>query len=99
MCGAYYKRRWFFKGFIFALVFIAVLSLVLLLLWNWLMPAIFELTTITYLQAVGILILSKILLTGVGKRPGHYYGRSKYWHEKFENHDAEKDSENKGTVI
>jgi len=99
MCGAYNKRRWFFKGFIFALVFIAVLSLVLLLLWNWLMPAIFGIPTITYIQAAGLLILSKILLTGVGKRPGHYYyNRRKYWHEKFENPDMDNENQNKDTV-
>jgi len=96
MCAVYNKKRWFFKGFIFVLVFIAVLSLAVMLLWNWLMPLIFGITTINYLQAIGLLILSKILLTGVGKRPSPYsYNRRKYWHEKFEKHFHEEDD--KGT--
>jgi len=35
---------------------------VIMWLWNWLMPEIFGLTTLTYWQAVGLFILSKILL-------------------------------------
>lgn len=94
MCGAYNKKRWFFRGFIFALVFIAVLSLAVMLLWNWLMPIIFGISAITYFQATGLLILSKILLTGVGKRPSPYhFSRRKYWHEKFE----KNDQDDKGT--
>jgi magnesium-transporting ATPase (P-type) len=95
MCAVQNKRRWFFKGFLFVIVFISVLSLATMLLWNWLMPMIFGITSITYLQAMGLLILSKILLTGIGKRPSPYsYGRRKYWHEKFEKHF--NDEENKG---
>lgn len=35
-------------------------------LWNWLMPEIFGLTTLTYWQAIGIFILSKIVFGGFG---------------------------------
>lgn len=95
MCAIHNRKRWFFKGFIFVLVFIAVLSLAVMLLWNWLMPMIFGITTITYIQAIGLLILSKILLTGIGKRPSPYnYSRSKYWHERFDKQN--NDAENKG---
>jgi hypothetical protein len=41
-----------------------VLGFVVMALWNWLMPAIFGLHTITYWQAYGLLILSKILFGG-----------------------------------
>ena len=30
-------------------------------LWNWLMPEIFDLTTISYWQAVGVMILAKLI--------------------------------------
>jgi len=40
-------------------------------LWNWLMPAVFGLHTIGYWQALGLLILSKILFSGFHARPGH----------------------------
>ena len=39
-------------------------------LWNWLMPAIFGLKAITFLQALGLVVLSKILLGGVHKHAG-----------------------------
>ena len=63
------------------------------------MPAIFGLTTINYLQAFGILILSKIIFTGVGKRPSPYYYKKRhdYWHNKFEEaHTNENDENVKG---
>ncbi|MFC5047451.1 hypothetical protein ACFSTE_07015 [Aquimarina hainanensis] len=39
---------------------------VIMWLWNWLMPDIFGLTTLTFWQAVGLFILLKILLGGCG---------------------------------
>ena len=39
-------------------------------LWNWLMPAIFGLKAITFLQALGLVVLSKILLGGFHKHAG-----------------------------
>ncbi|MEO8399559.1 MAG: hypothetical protein ABI550_07065 [Ignavibacteriaceae bacterium] len=79
MCSAYNRRRWFFKGFIFVLVFITLLSFALMFLWNWLMPMIFGLTEINFIQAVGLLILSKIIFSGIGRKRGpHFYGRPQW---------------------
>lgn len=39
---------------------------VIMWLWNWLMPEIFGLTTLTYWQAVGLFIFLKLLLGGCG---------------------------------
>jgi hypothetical protein len=50
-----------------------VLGYVVMALWNWLMPSIFGLHTITYWQAYGLLILSKILFGGL--RGGGHGGR------------------------
>jgi hypothetical protein len=44
---------------------------VIMWLWNWLMPEIFGLTTLTYWQAVGLFILSKILIGHGGGGKGH----------------------------
>ncbi len=41
-------------------------GLVVQLLWNWLMPMIFGLMTLTYWQAIGVLILSCILFGRIG---------------------------------
>lgn len=40
-------------------------------LWNWLAPALFAARAITFWQALGVLVLSKILFGGFGPRPGH----------------------------
>ena len=46
------------------LAFGTVLTAVVMWLWNWLLPELFGLTTITFWQALGILVLSKILFGG-----------------------------------
>jgi hypothetical protein len=46
------------------IVAFVVFGFVTMQLWNWLMPAIFGLRTISFLQAVGLVLLSKILLSG-----------------------------------
>lgn len=52
---------------IIAVTGLAILfGFIIMWLWNWLMPEIFGLTTLSYWQAVGIFILFKILLGGCG---------------------------------
>ena len=43
-----------------------LLGFVIMWLWNWLMPAIFGLSVLTYWQAVGLFILFKLLVGGCG---------------------------------
>lgn len=46
-------------------VFLAFLfGYFVMLLWNWLMPVLFELTTISFWQAVGIIILTRLIFGG-----------------------------------
>jgi len=42
------------------------------LLWNWLMPEIFKLPAISFWQAMGLLVLSRILVGGWGGRKSHH---------------------------
>ena len=81
----HFSKKFFFQKLFFVLVIIAVISLIVLFLWNWLMPAIFNLPEINYLQAIGILILSKILFLGIGKHnhKDHWKDRE-YWKKRFE---------------
>lgn len=53
-----------FKIILFVLIALALFSLFVMRLWNWLMPTLFGLHMITYWQALGILVLSKILFGG-----------------------------------
>jgi hypothetical protein len=44
---------------------LAFFGLVVMLLWNWLMPDLFELRSIDYWQALGLLALCTILFKGI----------------------------------
>jgi len=64
------------KFALFAVLFVALISFVVLNLWNWLAPALFGWHRITFWQALGILILSRILFGGFRGGPRrHWYGR------------------------
>jgi hypothetical protein len=57
-----------------AAIFIAVFGLAVMGLWNWLFPALFGWHRIDYVQALGILVLSKILFAGFRGGPGMHGG-------------------------
>jgi hypothetical protein len=58
------------KFVLFATLALGVFSFVVMNLWNWLMPALFGWHLIGFWQAVGILVLSKILFGGFRPRSG-----------------------------
>jgi MFS family permease len=60
-------------GIIGAVIFGLLFGFLVMYLWNWLMPAIFGLGTITYIQAFGLVVLSKILFGSFGH--GHWHSR------------------------
>jgi hypothetical protein len=81
------RRNWMRRGLKFALIALlaaTVFSLVTMSLWNWLMPALFGLRAITFWQALGVLVLSRILLGGVRGRPGHSLHWRRRMHERWE---------------
>lgn len=53
-------------GFIAIIAFAFLIGYGVMLLWNWLIPDIFGVKTITYWQAVGMLVLAKVLFGGFG---------------------------------
>src|SRR5580698_9016667 len=81
--GRNMKARWVVRGLkfaAFAIVACAIFGFIVLSLWNWLGPAVFGARTITFWQALGILVLSKILFGGFRGRPhfgGHVRQRMK----------------------
>ncbi len=79
------KARFIMGAIFFGTAFIILASFVTMWLWNWLMPAIFSLGTITFWQAAGILIFSKILFSGgCHGQQWHSERRKKYWHSRME---------------
>ena len=69
MRARWVKRK--LKVAVIAVLAVAVFGFMVMGLWNWLAPAVFGLRTITFWQALGILILSKILFGGFRGRPGY----------------------------
>ncbi len=74
-------------GIAFAAIMAAVLGVIVKLLWNWLMPDIFGLTTITFWQAWGLVVLAHIFFKSFPKHD--YHPHSIHWKKKF--HDKYKD--------
>jgi hypothetical protein len=82
---SYYKKHWIPRMIFFGIAAIAVFSLVVMLLWNWLIPAIFNGPSITYIQSLGLLVLSHILFNGFGRSFRHSHDRRNYfWRKKFQ---------------
>ena len=73
------------KGLAFAglaVIALAVLSWVVMLLWNALLPGLFGTPRLHYLQAAGLLILSRILFGGLRGHQGRW--RHRGWHGRWE---------------
>jgi hypothetical protein len=52
-------------------------------LWNWLMPSIFGLRAITFIQAVGLMLLGKLLFGGFHKHAGRGRGWKRHMEERW----------------
>jgi hypothetical protein len=64
-------------GVVGAAVFALVFGWFVMLLWNWLMPAIFHLGEITYWQAFGLVILAKLIFGSIGGGAGRHWRRGR----------------------
>lgn len=91
-------RKWWFLIPIFAVAGIFGFGLIVMYLWNAVMPEVFtSLGKITYCQAILLLILSKIFFGGFRGRScgcrcgrGGRWGRGKEWKEKWMNMSEEE---------
>jgi len=66
------------KFLLFGVVLFVVFGVLVMSLWNWLTPPIFGWRMINFWQALGLLVLSRILFGGFRLRPhagGHWRGR------------------------
>jgi hypothetical protein len=73
------RRNWAVKGLtvaLFATLFLTIAGYAVMGLWNWLTPGLFGWHQISYWQALGILVLSKILFGGI--RGPHGGGRMRW---------------------
>lgn len=79
-----HKKFWIKKIIGFTMIAVACLALlawVVMLLWNGVLAEVVQVSTVTYWQALGLLVLSKILFGGFRGKGGDY---KKRWKEKME---------------
>jgi hypothetical protein len=80
-------NRWIGKAVKFCL-FIAFMALLVgflvMTLWNNLIPALFQGPVITFWQALGLLVLTRLLFTGFFRPSGWSANRSGYWRKRWE---------------
>ena len=80
------KKFLFKKGLMMVTCFIAaflVFGAIVMALWNAILPAVLGVKAITFVQALGILLLSKILFGGFGNRGGWKGGGGPDWKSKI----------------
>ncbi len=76
-------------GLLFAATLALVFGFVVTLLWNRLVPDLFGLSPLTYWQGVGLLLLARILVGGLGHgRTGHGRGQPPQSREPWREYDA-----------
>ena len=75
-------RRFFYYGKfgLFGIAGMILFTFVVMWLWNWLVPEVFNGPLLSYWQTLGLLVLSKILFSGIGK------GSSGHGHHKRHDH-------------
>jgi hypothetical protein len=84
--GSEVRAMKFWKGLkilLMVAVMCVVAGFVVMHLWNWLMPSIFGLRAITFAQAIGLLVLSKLLLGGFHRHSG---GGGHRWKRHMKEH-------------
>ena len=82
------RLRWVVRGLLAFCMVLAVLALagwVVMGLWNALVPALFGGPVLRFSQALGLLILSRLLVGGLRGRGGwHGHWRQRMWRERWE---------------
>ncbi len=81
------RKHWILRVLKFAVIGVAALALfsfVVMNLWNWILPAVAGWHPITFWQALGLLILSKILFGGFHGGPGRHMHWRRRMMERWE---------------
>lgn len=58
---------------LFFVVMLALLGGLVMCLWNWLMPQVFDLPALSFWQAVGLLVLCRLLVGNMGFGGHHHH--------------------------
>lgn len=78
------KLKWIIKGILMAALFLLAVPWLVMTLWNGLVPAIFSGPVISFWQAAGLFLLSRILLGGWGCKSGGNYQKWNKMKERWQ---------------
>ncbi len=71
-------------GIVLAAALAFIFGLLVMLLWNWIMPEVFGLKPLTYWQSWAIVLLAHLLFKAGGHRDvGHPRSRDEAWKDRF----------------
>jgi hypothetical protein len=85
------RGMWIGKIVVMVIVFGGLFIYLTMLLWNWLVPDLFNGPVLNYWQTLGLIVLSKIIFSGFGKGGGHKPGPWRgYWKEKWQGMNPEE---------
>jgi hypothetical protein len=65
------RKKWFVLGpivIVLCAIIMVIAGGIVMWLWNWLLPPLFAIRPITFWQALGIMVLSRMLFGGFGVR-------------------------------
>jgi len=82
------RKRLFFEWPFIIIAAIFLLGYVIMLLWNFIFPAVLHAERITYWQAVGLFVLCRILFVGFRRRHNskpHMWRGNPQWRQKWMN--------------
>ncbi len=92
-----------FLGYgLFAIAIMALMAFVTMLLWNWLVPELFNGPVITFLQSLGLLALLKLLtgFSGMGGKKwssSSHHAKKQMWKQKWDEKMAGMSEEEKAS--
>ena len=78
------KVFYYGKYVVFGIIGLIAFTYLVMLLWNWLVPELFNGPVVNYWQTLGLLVLSKILFAGFSGGHGkHHDHPSNHWKKKY----------------
>src|SRR3990170_6318228 len=77
------KGIWFLKCVLAGIFFASLFGFLTMLLWNWLIPSLFNGPAIRFLEALGLLLLAKILFSGWAGRRHFGNGGGLHWKQRY----------------
>lgn len=77
------KGKWFLRCVLVGILFALLFGFLTMALWNWLIPSLFNGPVISFLEALGLLLLAKILFSGWAGRRQCGGGGSTHWKKHY----------------